>query len=141
MYCTSSSLFVKPPRLREKAKSAIIIGFMAKKHSFSFRHWQSIALGTVCAIGAFAVGLETAGNVQPFQHSEAALEMTSGNAPLRGDINENGTLDVEDASMILAIAENLETATPEQVRRGDTDGDLVLTTKDALRVLHVLSLQ
>ncbi len=101
---------------------------------------RTIALGTMCAVGAFTVGMETAGDVHPFSRSQAALEeaFVSGNG-LRGDVNGNGVLDTEDVSRILEVAEGFETASPDEIRRGDTDGDFRLTTKDALRVLHALS--
>lgn len=100
---------------------------------------QHLLLGVVCSIGAFAVGMETAGDVSPFGHTEAALELPGSGAVIQGDMNGNRSLEAEDASILLQFAEGLETPTPDDVRRGDTDGDGQLTGKDVLRVLHFLS--
>ncbi len=126
-------------------KSAIMIGFMAKKHTpllrrLSAQTLRTIALGTICSIGAFAVGIETAGDVHPFAQSQAAIqELVYDGDPLAGDVNANGNLDAEDAYIILQVAQGLLTPTPNHIRRGDTDGDFQLTTKDLNRVLHLLS--
>lgn len=104
---------------------------------------QTIGLGLLCSLGAFAIGIETAGEVHPFARSEAAIQdiVRLDGEPLHGDANGNGILDPDDVSVILESAEGLETPTTDQIRRGDTDGDYRLTVKDALRVLHRLSLR
>ena len=79
--------------------------------------------------------------MQPFETSQAALEASATGEPLAGDINGNGILDVKDAIAILEFAENLETPSPADIRRGDTDGDLQLTARDVLDVLHGASLR
>ncbi len=99
---------------------------------------QHLALGAVCSIGAFAIGMETAGNVNPFGHSEAALDMQMG-VVMHGDVNGDHVLDSKDATLLLEFAQGLETPTMEQIHMGDTDGDGALTEKDVLRVLHYLS--
>ena len=107
----------------------------------SAKFLRSLGLITLCSLGAFALGIETAGDVHPFTRSEAALEEIHQPllAPVQGDANGNGILDPNDASIILQVAEGLEPSSPDLIRRGDTDGDLQLTTKDALRVLYELS--
>jgi hypothetical protein len=103
---------------------------------------QSIALGTLCVLGAFAGGIGTAGEVHPFSKSEAALQHTTPGTSVRaGDANGNGVLDAGDISIILQAAEGLEEASAEELRRADTDGDYRLTVRDALRVAHDISLQ
>ncbi len=121
-----------------------MMGFMKNKRTFTLptQLLRTIALGTLCALGAFTVGIETAGDVHPFARSQAALqEVLTGGAGLRGDANGNATLDADDVSIILEVANGLQTASEDQIRRGDTDGDFQLTAKDALRVLHALSRQ
>lgn len=98
---------------------------------------QHLALGAVCSIGAFAIGLETAGNVSPFGHSEAALDLTTG-IVIQGDVNADGVLDNADAKLLLEFSEGISRPTLEDIRRGDTDGDAKITSKDVLRVLHFL---
>lgn len=132
------------PPLRNFAEYAILIGFMRKKHPLlTARTLQSIGLGLLFSIGAFSIGIETAGDVHPFGKSEAAIQdfVRGDGAPIHGDVNGNGILDVEDVIIILENAEELEAATQEEIRRGDTDGDLRLTVTDALRILHRLSLR
>lgn len=130
--------------LRGRPKSAILVRFMHRiKKLLQAKGTQNILLGVLCAIGAFTVGMETAGDVRPFSTSQAAVEeipLRSGGL-LRGDANGNGVLDVEDAAIILQASQGWETPAQDQVRRGDTDGDFRLTAKDALRILHQLSLR
>jgi hypothetical protein len=101
----------------------------------------SIALGVLCTLGAFVIGIRTSGDVQPFGTSEAALQASLTGEAIPGDINGNGMLDAEDAIAILEYADGLETAEPADIRRGDTDGDLQLTVRDALKVLKSASLR
>lgn len=109
------------------------------------RVFQSIALGTVCSVVAFSIGMETAGDVHPFATSEAAADHAElpaqPYAALQGDINRDGIVTAADALLMLEIAEGLEEATPETVKAGDIDGDFRVTTKDVLRVLRTLSLR
>ena len=116
---------------------------MQKKYQFlTARTLQALGLGTLCAIGAFGLGIETAGDVHPFAKSEAALEaFLIPGTEVRGDVNRNGTIDEEDAYLLYQFSQNLETPTPEEIRSGDTDRDLQLTTKDLGFVLHQLSLR
>lgn len=103
---------------------------------------RSLALGTFCAIGAFAVGIRTAGNVHPFTRSEAALqELLLDFEPVRGDANGNGALDAGDAYIVFQAAEGAAEPSPDEIRRGDVDGDGRLTQSDLSRILHTLSLQ
>lgn len=103
---------------------------------------RTIALGTFCAMGAFAVGIETAGDVHPFSRSQAALqEMVGEFGPLQGDANGNGTLDSDDAYIVFQASEGLMMPSPDEVRRGDIDGDERLTKNDLSAILHTLSLQ
>jgi hypothetical protein len=101
----------------------------------------TIALGALCTLGAFVIGIRTSGDVKPFGTSEAALEASLTGGPVEGDVNDNNILDVQDAIIILEFAQKLETPTQDDIVRGDTDGDFVLTVKDALTVLHGVSLR
>lgn len=101
----------------------------------------SIALGALCTIGAFVIGIRTSGDVKPFGTSQAALRASLTGPAIAGDVDDNGVLDMNDAIAILEFSENLETPTVQQIRRGDTDGDYRLTIKDALRVLRGISLR
>ena len=114
---------------------------MQKKYRFPTAvTLRSIGLGTLCAIGAFAMGIETAGDVHPFARSEAALqEIVHAGSAIRGDVNGNGMLDPEDAYILHEAAEGLLSPTAAEIRLGDTDGDWSLTEKDVGYVLHVLS--
>jgi hypothetical protein len=101
---------------------------------------QASALCILCAVGAFTLGMETAGKVHPFSLSEAAVMGDAVSHPIiKGDIDGNGTLDIRDAIAVLEFAEHLANPTPEQVQHGDADGDYQLTGKDALRILHTIS--
>ena len=117
---------------------------MAKKHTLlTAKAMQTLALGMLCAIGAFGAGIETAGDVHPFARSEAALQelMMEGASQLHGDINGDGKINGQDAYLLYQIVEGLESATPDQIRRGDTNGDGQLNAQDLSRLLHTLSIQ
>jgi hypothetical protein len=102
---------------------------------FTRQTFVHVLLGSACAIGAFAVGLESAGHVDPFDRSQAALS-TSING---GDVNADGRTDAQDAEIILEVAQGERTVTADDIRRGDVDGDGQLTMNDAIRILHSLS--
>ena len=105
---------------------------------------RHLAFGAMCAVAAFAIGLETAGDVRPFEATQAALQEGpdgQGHAPLKGDMDLDGELEVEDAMMLLAYVDGLETPSADDIRLGDADGDFRLSTKDVMRVLHALSLR
>ncbi len=103
---------------------------------------RTLALGTFCAMGAFAVGIETAGDVHPFSKSEAAIqEIMTDETPIQGDANGNGTLDADDAYIVLQASDRQIIATEEEVLRGDMDGDGILTRRDLTIILRLLSLR
>lgn len=102
---------------------------------------QAFALSIICAAGAFTLGMQTAGDVHPIAPSEAAViqDTPVTRVRLKGDVNDDGKLDVRDAERTLELAEHLDEPTAEEVRRGDMDGDYQLTYKDVLRILHTLT--
>lgn len=107
-----------------------------KKHRPQARSLSSyvsmVILGLLCVSGSFAVGVQTAGDVQTVAPTEATgTEVT-------GDMNGNGLVDEEDVTIILEIAKGYRDATPEQLRV-DPNGDGRLTIDDALRLLHDLA--
>ena len=102
-----------------------------------------VALGLASVSAAFALGIQTAGELHPLdQKSQAAKPL---NAQLLtqqpGDFDANGMVNDMDVILILEAAEMITTPTREQILRGDTDSDGRLTVKDALRILRSLSLQ
>lgn len=117
---------------------------MRTKHLTHFLHrtkLQTVALGIVCSMAAFTVGLETAGDVHPYDTTQAAVSAMEDipRVAQRGDIDNDGIVTVNDAIVLINVAEGIETATPEMVKRGDADGDFRITYKDAIRVLYSLS--
>ena len=113
-----------------------------KRTVFTARVLRSIALGTFCAIGAFAVGIETAGDVHPFTRSEAAIqEIVAGSAALAGDVDGNGTLDASDAYKMLQALQGVWIPQKEELVRGDMNADGEWTEADLQAILRTLSLQ
>lgn len=103
--------------------------------------FRTFALGAFCAIGAFAVGVETAGEVHPFAKSEAAIQnIVSDFGPIMGDANGNGMLDPADAYVVFRATEGLIVPSEKEVLRGDMDGDGLLTHNDLSSILQLLSL-
>ncbi len=102
---------------------------------------QTVALGIVCSMAAFTVGLETAGDVHPYDTTQAAVTASEDLPKIapRGDIDNDGIVTVNDAIVLINVAEGVEIATPDMVKRGDADGDFRITYKDAIRVLYSLT--
>jgi hypothetical protein len=111
---------------------------------FSAKALRMLGLGTACVIGSFMIGVETAGEVQPFTPSEAgSLEQASVlevEEPKAGDADGSGHISVQDAIEILEIVQGYREATPEHLK-ADPNGDHRLTIEDALRVLRALALR
>lgn len=115
--------------------------------SSSLVRGKSISLSKmVMAVGAvalsFALGVRTAGDVQTLGRSEAALPSLKADLlanPVKGDMDGNNEVTIEDAVKILEIAQGLEASTPEHIKRGDIDRDGKLTGLDALRVLKSIA--
>ena len=98
------------------------------------RNIQLLILGSLSLVSAFAIGIQTSGNVQPFALIEA------GGTRLSGDINANGQVDIEDAIAILEITQGYTKASLDQLL-ADPNDDGVLTVDDAIRILSILSLR
>lgn len=88
-----------------------------------------LALGTLCVVASFAVGIRTSGNVQTIAPSEA------GGINMKGDMNTDGTVTIHDAILLLDIAQGYTEPTAEQLL-ADPNGDGQLTVDDAVRILH-----
>lgn len=95
---------------------------------------QIVALGALCVVASFTVGLHTAGDIQPIALIEAGTVASS------GDLDGSGSLDIEDAIFILEVVEGYRTVEPGQLV-ADPSGDGILTIDDALHILSILSLQ
>ncbi len=91
-------------------------------------------MGALAVISSFTLGIKTAGDVQPVSPSEASGTRVS------GDINNDNTVDIRDAILILEIARGYEEATPSELL-ADPNGDGRLTIDDAIRILNDLSIR
>ncbi len=94
------------------------------------------SFGGLCAIVAFAIGMQTSGNVHTLEQTQAAL--TGPVTALQGDMDRDGVLTVADAEYLLERAAGLEAVTPQDIRTGDLDKDFLITDKDVLRLLRSL---
>lgn len=98
------------------------------------RNIKLLTLSLVCLVSSFTLGIQTAGDVTPFQLIEA------GGAQARGDVDGNGVVNVEDVVLILEVFEGYKTASPEQLR-ADPNGDGIFDVTDALSILSTLALR
>lgn len=95
------------------------------------QHRNMVVLGAVCVVSSFAIGLQTVGNVQPFELIEA------GSTRMQGDMDGDGVLTSTDVRLMLEIAEGYAEPTPEQLAADPTqDGEI--TAADAMRILSEL---
>ncbi|MBI1812627.1 hypothetical protein HY285_05530 [Candidatus Peregrinibacteria bacterium] len=113
---------------------------MTKKHPRRFlstRLVRSIALGTLCIIGSFALGIETTK-----EHLDTALraDVSQADGPV-GDVNGDGTVDIKDVILILEFEQGLSTPTTDQRKLADVDHDYRITVQDALRIARAIALR
>lgn len=103
-------------------------------HISSFRTRQVLRVllfGALCIAASFAIGIQSAGEVQPISLIEA------GSPGHVGDVDGNGIVDVQDAIQILEVVQGYRSATPDQLL-SDPNGDGALDLDDALRILRTL---
>lgn len=98
------------------------------------RNAKLLALSMLCLVSSFAIGIKSAGEVQPFTIIEA------GGMTQAGDVDENGTVDLQDVILILEFTKGYSVPSPEQLK-ADPTGDGQFTVDDALRILSTLSLR
>lgn len=101
------------------------------------------AFGTLCVIGSFMLGIETAGEVHPFAATQAtSIEVFHGDIPAfsAGDITGDGFVTIEDAIALLEITQGYTIPTSLQLK-ADPNSDGRLTVEDALRILRALSVR
>ena len=104
----------------------------------------ALSFGAMCVMLSFMLGVQTAGEIHPFDTSEAgeiAEEVIiHERATVPGDMNGNDALDTEDVIIALEIIQEYRTPTLAQLK-ADPNGDARLTIDDALRMLRSLNLQ
>jgi hypothetical protein len=91
-----------------------------------------LLLGGLCVVGAFAVGVETAGDVQPIAPIGAKFIVES------GDVDGNGVVNLKDIERILEIIQEYAIPSPQELK-ADPNGDGRFTIDDALSILHTIS--
>lgn len=111
-----------------------MIRMSAKKHTPS----TNISLGVVgmtigVVIGAFILGIHTAGDVAPIVPSIEADGLV-----LEGDMNGNNVIDADDALIAFAIARGDHIATPHQLL-ADPTANGHITFDDVRMILGLLS--
>ena len=111
-------------------------------HKQSFLHLlnrkvlSTVALGVICIVGSFRLGIETVGEVHPFDRSNAAQsEPRADIMDIAEDIDGDGIVTENDASEALQIALGYKKAETWQLRR--VPGGRI-TEKTALAILQKL---
>lgn len=104
---------------------------MASRQNIT-RRLQLSVLGIACVTAAFALGIQSAGDVRTI----AAL--VAGNPLGDGDFTADGIVDTEDVVRVLEIVRGYTEATPEDFR-ADPNGDGLITIDDALTLLHSIA--
>ena len=88
-------------------------------------------LGIACVTGAFALGIQSAGDVR------TVASLVAGTPLGDGDFTGDGVTDTSDVIRVLEIVRGFREASPEDFR-ADPNGDGLLTIDDALSLLHDL---
>ena len=91
------------------------------------------ALGLLCMISAFGLGIHSAGDVRTIAPLEANGIIQ------QGDVNLDGVVNMNDVILILATVQGEAPAPTAQQLQADPDGDGHFTVKDALSLLRRLS--
>lgn len=101
-----------------------------KQPSVLGTHPIVLTLGTLCVVGSFALGIQSAGDVRTISHLQAASTYA-----LPGDFDFNGKKDVNDVIVLLELVQGYAETTPEHLK-ADPNADGALTVDDALSLLH-----
>lgn len=83
---------------------------------------------------AFAIGIQTAGDVQPI------VEPTRAGIRLSGDMDGNDMIDASDARLAMEIARGYRTATAQELE-ADTNQDFRITVEDVAAILEAMERQ
>lgn len=106
---------------------------MKKSYSvYGAKSLKSIAIVVSSVMVAFALGIQTAGDIRPVVSTTLA-----DNPEREGDFNGNGHLDVNDARLGLEIVAGYRTPTPEELAV-DPDQDFHITYEDIMTILEKL---
>lgn len=90
------------------------------------------ALGSLCVVASFALGIHTAGDIAPIASLQA------GGPAREGDMNGDGTVNIEDVIEILEIVRGQLPATAHHLRV-DPNTDGKVTIDDAIHLLQTLA--
>ena len=81
---------------------------------------------------AFFLGIETAGEVQPIISATNASDTV-----IAGDMDQSGTVDLEDLKIVLEIARGLRLPIPAELA-ADPNRDFNVTFEDAMFVMDMI---
>lgn len=99
------------------------------------KHWlspQILVIALLCMSASFGIGVQTTGDVQTIDHTNAnEVER------MPGDMNGDGTVDLEDAIETLEIVRGYKTASVEQLKNEPTE-DGNVTIDDAIKIIRDL---
>lgn len=110
---------------------------------FSKRTLSLLGMSTASIALSFFLGVQSAGDLQPFSSSEALEPDASVIDAIHdaGDVDGNGVLEIRDAILIFEFASDLSSPTASEFAAADLSGDLRVTNEDGLRLLHMLSIR
>lgn len=99
--------------------------------TFSAQTVKRCGIVVGCMAVAFAIGIQTAGDVQPI------VEPTRAGIRTSGDLDGDGTVDADDARIALDIARGYRIATAAELE-ADTNQDFRITVEDVAAILEQL---
>lgn len=99
--------------------------------AFSAQTLKRCGIVLSCMAVAFAIGIQTAGDVQPM------VEPTRAGIRTSGDFDGDGTIDADDARIALDIARGYRIATAEELE-ADTNQDFRITVEDVAAIIEQL---
>ncbi len=108
-----------------------------KKNRITRRHVGTVSIGILSIAVAFAIGINTSRNVT--SDTSMAADVGGSAVVLRGDVNSDGTVDINDAVLLQEFAMHIADPTPAQRKAGDLDGSGDIDALDVLKLLKSLS--
>lgn len=95
---------------------------------------KTVSIVVLSMAVSFAVGVKTAGDVQPI------IGPTEAGSTLAGDFDRSGTLTLEDAIIALDLADGKRAPLPQELA-ADPNRDYIITRDDVEFILSALSEQ
>ncbi len=105
----------------------------------SRRNLHLFAFATICVVGSFLIGIQSAGDIKPVLHTEAQPASVLSHTPTEGDIDGDGQVTLQDVVDLLQMIQRTRPLTQQSIA-ADPDHDGELTVSDAIAIIDRLNI-